>query len=496
MKKKNVGIIVGLLLITTGFIPVTANNTRQLIYDINTIERPQSLNFIINKNLNLEKSNSLKESCDHFAYFSSNDELCWIYKLFLTPPYNTTCVCGGLFPSYPFFSSGTWTTDERLLVTEYSNGALYEIDLDNCELISIGGGGTSLNGLTYDPTSGKVYGCSSYALFEIDPETGYQELIGSFNINNAMIEIACDADGVMYGWDVLFSGSSSLYEIDKDTGEASIIGEMGTNLLYAMDGDFCRDCDILYIAANNYLFECDEDTGELYVLGLVENNFEGFFVIPDQPSQKPIAEFNWIPSFPQPGETIIFNASESYDTDGSIMLYEWDWDYDGVFDENHTTPTSTHFWEDIGDFPVTLRVTDNHGLKGKKIKYVAVREPLERPIIKGPKTGRIGVTYDYEFVQYNPECDDICYFIDWGDNTTTGWTDHYEPGKKITINHTWYEKEDYEIKAKVKDILGRVSDWETFTVTIPRYKVIKNKLPRNRGGFVFGKIPPTRLPHF
>jgi len=339
MKKKNVGIIVGLLLITTGFIPVTANNTRQLIYDINTIERPQSLNLIINKNLNLEKSNSLKESCDHFAYFSSNDELCWIYKLFLTPPYNTTCVCGGLFPSYPFFSSGTWTTDERLLVTEYSNGALYEIDLDNCELISIGGGGTSLNGLTYDPTSGKVYGCSSYALFEIDPETGYQELIGSFNINNAMIEIACDADGVMYGWDVLFSGSSSLYEIDKDTGEASIIGEMGTNLLYAMDGDFCRECDILYIAANNYLFECDEDTGELYVLGLVENNFEGFFVIPDQPSQKPIAEFNWIPSFPQPGETIIFNASESYDTDGSIMLYEWDWDYDGVFDENHTTPT-------------------------------------------------------------------------------------------------------------------------------------------------------------
>ena len=348
-----------------------------------------------------------------------------------------------------------------------------------------------LNGLTYDPTSGKVYGCSSDYLYEIDPETGAQELIGSFNTGTIMIEIACDAEGVMYGWDVRCgSGESYLYEIDKDTGEASIVGGMGISLCYAQDGDFDRECDILYLAAyimspvyGTYLVECDEDTGECTILSPFLLYSGGFFVIPDQGNLHPIAEFNWTPLVAEPYTPLNFNASESYDPDGYIKLYEWDWDNDGVFDENYTSSTATHFWEDTGDFPVTLRVTDNYGLTGVKTKYVRVRMGLlEAPVITGLTRGKVGVTYDYNFVQCNPEGDEISYFIDWGDNTTTDWTDYYMPGEQITRNHTWYEKGGYEIKAKVKDNYGRESGWGTLKVTMPKshdllFNSILNRFP-------------------
>jgi hypothetical protein len=472
MKRKIIGIIVLLLIIATCFFSVTANLNLQLKKDFINNEYSSSLN-LLNDN---KQSKVLKESCEHFAYFSSDNAFCWIYKGFLNPPYNTTCVCGQPGYSMDFFSSGTWTIDERLLVTEYSNGALCEIDLENCEVIFTGGGGVGLNGLTSDPTSGKVYGCSSYNLYEIDPETGAQELIGYFNTGTIMIEIACDAEGVMYGWDVKFSGESYLYEIDKDTGEASIVGGMGMTLCYAQDGDFCRECDILYLAANvispvygSYLVQCDEDTGECTILGSFAITPEGFFVIPDPGNSHPIAEFNWRPLVAEPYTPVNFNASESHDPDGYISFYEWDWDNNGVFDENYTSPSATYFWEDTGDFPVTLRVTDNYGLIGVKTRYVRVRMGLfQAPVITGLTRGKIGVTYDYNFVQCNPEADEICYFIDWGDNTTTGWTDYYVAGEKITRNHTWYEKGGYEIKAKVRDTYGRESGWGTLKVTMPK----------------------------
>ena len=102
--------------------------------------------------------------------------------------------------------------------------------------------------------------------------------------------------------------------------------------------------------------------------------------------------------------------------------------------------------------------------------------PLFPPHIDGPNCGRMGVEYDYEFVQTNPEDYHISYFIDWGDNTTTGWTNYYPAGMKIIRNHTWNEKGVYTIKAKVKDIHGRESDWGGFIVTIFRSRATTNSL--------------------
>jgi hypothetical protein len=98
-------------------------------------------------------------------------------------------------------------------------------------------------------------------------------------------------------------------------------------------------------------------------------------------NQDPVADFDWSPSSPEPSETITFDASDSYDPDGTIELYEWDWDNDGTYDESHTTPTATHTWDDEGDYPVTLKVTDNNSGTDNVTKTIQVTENgYEEPI--------------------------------------------------------------------------------------------------------------------
>jgi parallel beta-helix repeat protein len=201
------------------------------------------------------------------------------------------------------------------------------------------------------------------------------------------------------------------------------------------------------------------------------DNVDRYPLIEPWDNPVPISEFKWSPLIPEPYVTVNFNASKSIACDGEIILYEWDWDNDGVYEENHTSPIVTHIWYDIGEYPVTLRVTDNDGLTGIKTKNVWVwMTPLEPPDIDGPISGKVGAEYDYTFVQWNPDALNISYFIDWGDNTTTGWTDYYPSGMEIIGNHTWYKEGVYTIRAKVKDIYGRESDWGDLQVTIPRNK--------------------------
>ena len=74
-------------------------------------------------------------------------------------------------------------------------------------------------------------------------------------------------------------------------------------------------------------------------------------------NQAPIASFNYTID----GKTVSVDASSSYDPDGTIVLYEWDWDSDGIFDENYTIPTASHTYESAGNYTITLRVTDDDG---------------------------------------------------------------------------------------------------------------------------------------
>jgi len=86
----------------------------------------------------------------------------------------------------------------------------------------------------------------------------------------------------------------------------------------------------------------------------------------------PVASFVYSPSSPSVGEKITFDASSSYDDDGLIELYSWDWNSDGTYEEDYTTPTAQHTWYEEGEYTVTLRVQDNNGTANTYTKVVNV----------------------------------------------------------------------------------------------------------------------------
>lgn len=73
------------------------------------------------------------------------------------------------------------------------------------------------------------------------------------------------------------------------------------------------------------------------------------------------AEINTPPGNPDVCETVQFDGGCSTDTDGTIVLYQWDWNGDGTYDEDDTTPINNHSFDAPNTYNVGLRVTDNDG---------------------------------------------------------------------------------------------------------------------------------------
>jgi len=88
------------------------------------------------------------------------------------------------------------------------------------------------------------------------------------------------------------------------------------------------------------------------------------------PLEHPVAIFTYDPLEPIYNQPATFNASKSYDTDGTIISYTWNFG-----DGNTTTVTNPliiHTFTSPGDYLVTLTVTDNDLLTNSTSKIVRV----------------------------------------------------------------------------------------------------------------------------
>ncbi|NPE30436.1 PKD domain-containing protein [Methanococcoides sp. SA1] len=98
----------------------------------------------------------------------------------------------------------------------------------------------------------------------------------------------------------------------------------------------------------------------------------------DQPlmdqNQAPLANANG-PYVGDEGSSITFDGSASFDPDGSIALYEWNFG-DGITGVGGIT---SHTYSSPNTYVVTLRVTDNNGLIGTDTSTVSVKEASNVP---------------------------------------------------------------------------------------------------------------------
>jgi hypothetical protein len=372
-------------------------------------------------------------------------------------------LASSILPTFPSGSDidleGNW------YAVDYAGG-IYKIYYDGYQVFvapSIG-----LNSLTFDPWRECWYGCDATNLYMVNVTTGETSIIGPLNVPNTIIGISCNLDGELYGYDVLWTGQSTLYSINPDTGACTDIGFMGYGFVYGQDCCFDRDNDILYVWGyfNNgwppAVLICDVETGACTIVGSTSVEVDAI-TYPYEVSNwmlYPRANYTWTPPAPSPGETIFFNASSSVDDDGYITLYEWDWDNDSVYDESSVVPTTTHLWLSPGNYPVTVRVTDDTGLTATKTHIIQILgNTPSPPVIYGPDEGFVNISYLFTTDPVtDPNGDSFYCQWDWGDGNITDWLGPYPSGSVISASHTWTHYGVYEIRAKLKNSAGE-SDW-------------------------------------
>jgi len=148
--------------------------------------------------------------------------------------------------------------------------------------------------------------------------------------------------------------------------------------------------------------------------------------VTEPPNQPPIASFTANPNSGVVPLEVSFDASGSYDPDGTIVSYQWD------FKDGNTGSgkTISHTFSSIGNYDVKLTVTDDKGATDSTTKTITVDKIVYRALcvgvgdyIYGDDNDLPGPPYDVDrmiqifnqcqFGPLNTEFSTINYLKDW-----------------------------------------------------------------------------------
>ena len=182
--------------------------------------------------------------------------------------------------------------------------------------------------------------------------------------------------------------------------------------------------------------------------------------VPDTPSGITQGDIN---------QDYLFSTTTT-DSDGDLVKYGWDWDGDNQVDEWTDFQQSGeiieiyHIWGIPGIYNIKVKSEDTYGAKSnfsnsKTIIIVGENNPPDKPTRPiGITIGEINKEYFYQSKATDPDQDDLYYFFNWGDDTSTKWTGPYKSGTSVIYKHSWSEDGIYKISVKTKDIYGAESD--------------------------------------
>jgi parallel beta-helix repeat protein len=207
--------------------------------------------------------------------------------------------------------------------------------------------------------------------------------------------------------------------------------------------------------------------------GLLQNRSDTYFFYTTKtpPDNKPPVADAGGPYYANINETIIFDASKSYDPDGEIEFYRWNFG-DGTSEILSMSPT--HKYLNSGEYSVVLTIIDDNGtseMETTKVIISSTARGNESPIADagGPYYGEAGKLINFDGSNsYDPDYgDNIAYEWDFGDGSTSN---------QKNPNHYYSSAGNFTIKLTVTDETGK-------TDTATNYALIKTKKTDESPGF-------------
>lgn len=163
----------------------------------------------------------------------------------------------------------------------------------------------------------------------------------------------------------------------------------------------------------------------------------------------PFAEIVKTPTETVTGETVELDASNSYDSDGTISSYLWDFG-DGT---NSTEVTIGHSYEEDGEYTITLKVTDNQGLTSSK---VVLHEVKNRPPVADLNNPKLTINRN-ELVSFDAS---TSYDVD-GEIVTYTWSfGDGQAAAGVTVTHSYVYPGFYILTLTVNDNDGATDEYK------------------------------------
>jgi len=205
-----------------------------------------------------------------------------------------------------------------------------------------------------------------------------------------------------------------------------------------------------------------DGTLDLGLVGSVDNakvNAVRVEAVDGQPvNQPPTASFTVTPTDPTAGEAVAFDASGSFDPDGSVVAYEWTFG-DGSAGVSETT---SHTYASAGTYTVELTVTDDDGETATTTETVTVTD----------STANLPPTASFTVSPSGPAVDESVAFdaagSTDGDGTIASYAWTFGDGTTatgVTPVHTYTSAGTYTVELTVTDD-GGATDTTTQTVTV------------------------------
>jgi len=261
---------------------------------------------------------------------------------------------------------------------------------------------------------------SPIASFTANPNSGVVPLEVSFNASSSS-----DPDGniISYAWDFK----------DGNAGSRKIV-----NHIFSSAGNY------------NVKLTVTDDKG-------ATDSATKTVIVTETPNQSPIASFTATPTSGVAPLEVYFSASNSYDSDGTIISYAWN------FKDGNTGngETISYTFSSTGSYNVELTVTDNEGAVGSATKTIIVTEtPNQSPIASFtaiPTSGVVPLEVFFDASSsYDPDGNIVSYAWDFKDGNA---------GSGKIVNHTFSSTGNYNVKLTVTDDKG-ATDSTTKTITV------------------------------